>query len=113
MTKEEAAVLVHETPTEIRLEFRDAGDGFVALKAQPCPLYVFGGCLVYEHRPYNCRRFACLRPDVKAEPFELNGGNLMARVRTSRVARRMAQRIQRKAQGWAQAHGWNLTEKDV
>lgn len=111
MTHEEAAVLVHEAPPQLKMQFRSAGDGFVALKAAPCPLYIFGGCVVYKHRPYNCRRFACLRPDVKSEPFEANSGNLMARVRTSRVARRMAQRIQRKAQGWALAHGWTL-QKD-
>lgn len=106
MTKAEAAVVVHHAPKEIQMHFRDIGDGFVALKAKPCPLFAFESCLVYTHRPYNCRRFACMRPDVKAEPFEADGGNLMARVQTSRVARRMAERIQRKAQGWAQAHGW-------
>jgi Fe-S-cluster containining protein len=90
------------------MEFRDMGDGFVALKAKPCPLYVFKTCLVYEHRPYNCRRFACMRPDPKTEPFEADGGNLMARVKTSRVARRMAQTFQRRAQRWAVKHGWKV-----
>lgn len=107
MTKQEAAVLVHHAPKEITMQFRDAGDGFVALKAQPCPLFAFKTCLVYDHRPYNCRRFACMRPDVKAEPFEKDGGNLMARVKTSRVARRLAERIQRKSQRWGRAHGWS------
>lgn len=108
MTREEAVIITHHAPAEITLHFRDAGEGFVALKAKPCPLYVFKGCLVYNHRPFNCRRFACMRPDVKAEPFEASGANMMDRVKTSRVARRMAQRIQNKAQGWAQRHGWSL-----
>lgn len=106
MTKEEAAVLVHAAPTEIQMQFRKVDEKFVALKAAPCPLYVFKSCMVYSVRPYNCRRFGCMRPDTKAEPFEASGGNLLDRVKTSRVARRMAQRMQRKAQGWAQKHGW-------
>lgn len=106
MTQHEAAVLVHEAPKEIVMHFRPAGEGFVALKAAPCPLFAFNTCLVYNHRPYNCRRFACMRPDPKSEPFEADGGNMMARVKTSRIARRLAVRIQNKAQGWAQKHGW-------
>lgn len=108
MTREEASVLVHHAPPEITLHFRPVDDAFVALKAKPCPLFVFGGCLVYNRRPYNCRRFACMRPDVKAEPFEPSGGNMMDRVKTSRTARRLAQRIQNKHQGWAQRHGWSI-----
>lgn len=106
MTHQEAAVLVHHAPPEISMQFRPVDDGFVALKAAPCPLFVFNGCLVYSHRPYNCRRFACMRPDVKAEPFEADGGNLTARVKTSRVARRLYAKIQRKSMKWARAHGW-------
>jgi Fe-S-cluster containining protein len=105
MTKEEAAVLTHAAPSSIRLQFRPIEDK-VGLKAGPCPLFAFNTCLVYKVRPYNCRRFACMRPDVKAEPFELDGGNLLARVKTSRVARRLAVQIQRKAQRWARTHGW-------
>lgn len=107
MTREEAAAIVHAAPPTVRLEFRPESGNFVALKAGPCPLFAFSQCLVYDVRPYNCRRFGCMRPDVKAEPFEADGGNLTARVKTSRVARRMAERMQRKAQIWARAHGWN------
>lgn len=106
MTKEEAAVLVHNAPPEIVMHFRPVDEHFVALKAKPCPLYAFSSCLVYAVRPYACRRFACLRPDVRAEPFEPAGTNMSDRTQTSRVARRMMQRIQNKAMGWAQAHGW-------
>lgn len=105
MTKEEAALLVHRAPPTITMQFRDAGDNFVAMKAGPCPLYAFEQCLVYEVRPYNCRRFVCLRPHPKTEPFE--GGKCMTeRVEKSRVAARMATLIQRRAQKWARKHGW-------
>lgn len=111
MTKQEAAEIVHHAPPTIRMHFRDADDGFVALKAQPCPLYLFGECMVYAHRPYACRRFACMRPDPKTEPWESGGPlgckNLSDRVATSRLALRLAKRIQRKAQQWARSHGWS------
>lgn len=106
MTKAEAAVLVHHAPPTIRMSFRPLDDpNFVALKAGPCPLYVFKTCLVYAHRPYNCRRFSCMRPDVTLEPFD---GELTRERRTdvSRVARRLYQIIQRRAQKWALKHGW-------
>lgn len=100
-------MLVLHAPKEITMNFRPTEDPkFVAMQAGPCPLFVFNGCLVYEHRPYNCRRFACMRPDVKAEPFEVDGSNLLDRVKTSRVARRLATQIQRKARRWADKHGW-------
>lgn len=108
MTREEAAAIVHAAPPTIRMEFRPDAGNFVALKAAPCPLFAFSRCLVYDVRPYNCRRFGCMRPDVKAEPFEADGGNLIARVKTSRIARRLAERMQRKAQRWAREHGWGV-----
>lgn len=112
MTKQEAAEVVHAAPLEIVLHFRQVDSDFVAMKAQPCPLFVFGGCLVYNSRPYNCRRFACMRPDPKTEKLEMGGGlgckNLEARVVNSRAARRLYQRILNKAGGWAQAHGWKI-----
>lgn len=99
-------MLVLHAPKEIEMHFRPVDEKFVALKAKPCPLFVFQTCLVYEHRPFNCRRFGCMRPDVKAEPFEASGANMMDRVKTSRVARRLAETMQRKAQRWAVKHGW-------
>lgn len=104
MTKQEAAVLVHNAPPEIVMQFRPVDEKFVALKAQPCPLYAFKQCLVYAVRPFNCRRFACMRPDVQAEPWD--GQNMEARVKVSRLARRLAEKIQRKAQRWARSQGW-------
>ncbi len=112
MTKAEAAAVVHAAPPEIKLNFRPGLDGFVAMQTGPCPLFVFGGCLVYHARPYNCRRFACMRPEPKKEKLELSGAigclNLEARLIHSRIARRLYQRIQSKAQAWAQSHGWKI-----
>lgn len=106
MTQEEAAAIVHAAPPTVKMQFRPAGGNFVALKAAPCPLYAFDTCLVYDVRPFNCRRFGCMRPDVISEPFEADGSNMMVRVKTSRIARRLAATMQRKAQRWARSHGW-------
>ena len=85
------------------LTFIGLAGGFFALKAAPCPLYdaEAAACTVYPVRPFNCRRFVCLRPDVKAEAFEADGSNMLDRVKQSRVARRIAEKFQRKAQRWA------------
>lgn len=108
MTKEEAAEIVHHAPPTISMQFRPEGE-FVALKAGPCPLFTLGNtCLVYEHRPYNCRRFGCMRPDTTTEPFLPDGGNMMARVTVSKKAAKLAQWMQRRAQPWAEAHGWKV-----
>lgn len=110
MTTQEAALLVHKAPAEIKMQFRPVSEGFVAMKAGPCPLFVFNGCLVYSDRPYNCRRFACMRPDPKAEPWETDSEfgckNFTDRFKASREVRRLAVKIQRKAQRWALSHGW-------
>lgn len=109
MTQAERTVLMKWIPDGIVTHWRPTEDpNFVALKAAPCPLFIFNGCMVYEHRPYNCRRFGCMRPDVKAEVFEASGANMMDRVKTSRIARRLAEQLQRKAQKWALKHGWAI-----
>lgn len=112
MTKEEAALLTHHAPKEITLRFRPIHSGFVALQTGPCPLYAFQRCLVYEYRPFNCRRFACMRPDPKAEPFvespDLTGcENANVRFYESEDARKRLKRIQKWAQEWAVKHGWS------
>lgn len=100
--------------------------GFVNLKARPCPLLTeVGGkpvCSIRESRPYSCRRFACLRPEPEKEPLQFvplnnlllygNIGviNVRERLVHSRVARRMYQKVQRKAQRWARTHGWKEDE---
>jgi hypothetical protein len=115
MTPEERTQLLPHIPQGIKTQWRElTGDGgkrFVALKARPCPFHIFNECVVYEHRPYNCRRFSCLRVNPKEEPLQYNntGGcrNLLDRLETSRAARRLYAKIQRKAQRWAVRFGWS------
>lgn len=111
--EEQQVVMAHAlNPDVLKFKPLEGEEGFVQLQAAPCPLYLFGECSIYEHRPFNCRRFACLRPDPASEPWEENSQgmnlNLMERVASSRVALRLAQKIQRKAQRWAIKHGWRV-----
>lgn len=114
MTVEEKATLSLHAPPEIPLTFLPTENPrFVVLKAAPCPLFVFGGCLVYAHRPYVCRRFACMRPDPKSEPLEMSidiSVNAEDRLIQNRVARRQLVQIQRKAQRWGRSHGWKESD---
>lgn len=76
----------------------------------PCRFLSGTTCTIYEHRPYNCRRFICLRPDPDDEPLETGGPlgcfNASERILLNRDARRFYAHHQRKAQRWADAHGW-------
>jgi Fe-S-cluster containining protein len=78
--------------------------GFWSLSASPCPFYD-GRCKVYASRPYNCRRFGCFRHDPQTEPFN-DGQCFWTRFHGDRAVRRQAKAMQRKAQRWANAHGW-------
>lgn len=110
MTREERLEVLRAAPEGIKTAWREIDERFVALKAHPCPFYIFKTCLVYASRPFNCRRFGCMRPDPKTEPYEMGPEgeclNQMIRISTSRVALRLAKLIQRKAQKWARKHGW-------
>lgn len=110
-TQPKAVVMTHAERDELKraapnvaLVFDPHEDGrFVSLQAGPCPLYLDHACSVYEVRPFNCRRFGCFRHDV-SEPFIQSV--VPARLLTDRPARRQAFLMQRKAQPWALAHGW-------
>jgi Fe-S-cluster containining protein len=113
MTTMEAGQILQRTAGVVALDFRKTQEHFVALHAHPCPLYdaETKACTVYDIRPYNCRRFACLRPHPDREPWlsdPLSGAcvNRDDRLRRSRIARRLLRVIQEKAQPWARAHGW-------
>lgn len=81
------------------------GTGFTDLSAKPCPFVTpENRCNVYDIRPYNCRRFGCMRPDVKTEPFAAS--TLTKRLIESSSARSQYQVMQAEAQEWAVAHGW-------
>lgn len=95
----------------IQVNLRTVGENKVAIQAHPCPLFIFNSCAVYPVRPYNCRRFGCMRPDPETEPFETGGPldckNLSERIEQSRPARRLYELIERRAQAWAWRHGWS------
>lgn len=101
----------------IEVRLRHLEDGLVGMQAGPCPFFVLKSCVVYEVRPFNCRRFGCMRPDPAAEPFEadsttpLGCRNLANRLAVSAAARKLAKWMQKRAQAWALAHGWS--EKDA
>jgi Fe-S-cluster containining protein len=111
MTRQEKYAVLRAAPETIVSEWRDIDDTLVAVKAGPCPFFVFHTCLVYASRPYNCRRFGCMRPDPKTEPYEADDPhfgckNFTDRFLLSRQVRRLATLMQRRAQRWARAHGW-------
>lgn len=95
MTYEERAVLnahLGSRAMDLKWDNKDLPLSHTGLVAKPCPLYGTGsdglpGCTVYSVRPYNCRRFSCLKPQTRDQ-------------------RRFLERYQRKAQRWALRHGW-------
>ena len=126
MTSQEANLLVafaeqHWTIKRLgTLGFSKGEGSFVRLHAAPCPfLEGQSTCSVHAIRPYNCRRFGCMRPDVKAEKLvldrampitlyrDLGCANLRERLIQSRAVRRLYANMQRKAQRWARQHGWS------
>ena len=114
MTPAERDLLLARRP-DLATRFTDRPDGGVALQARPCPLLATDAhgravCTVYDVRPYNCRRFGCYRPDPATEPYEEGPDgeclNLVERVLQSRAVRRDYAQHQRRAQRWADRHGW-------
>jgi len=102
-----------------RIKFYQHSPDFQAMRAAPCPmLREKNRCLVYDVRPYNCRRFGCLRPDPETEVYRpapistvakfgnVGCANLRERLVQSRIARNIYGLLQRRAQTWARAHGW-------
>ncbi len=112
VTDAEAAELERAKPARVTLQYLEHRDGFKALKTGPCPLLNDdGSCSVYEVRPYNCRRFVCLR--AADEPW-IRGPlgecvNLDRWLNISPQAATFYASHQRHAQVWAKAHGWSDT----
>lgn len=95
---------------DVSVQVREDAPGLVAFRGGPCPYLDGATCTVHAVRPYNCRRFACYRVHPSTEPLEAGGPlgswNTLVRVDASRAVRRDYAKRQRKAQGWARAHGW-------
>jgi Fe-S-cluster containining protein len=112
MTTQERAEVLANAPKGVTLAFQPlADDRFVALEAGPCPLLSEdGSCTIYAHRPYNCRRFICLRqpdePWISAPPDGCV--NLDRRISGTGSHQAMAffRSQERRHQPWALAHGW-------
>ena len=104
MTPAERVEIERAAP-DVALSFTATDDGFVRLKAKPCPLLTGNDCSVYAVRPANCRRYACGRDDVTTEPYV--DSPVPARFYTDREFRRQMVLMQRKAmKQWGHAHGW-------
>lgn len=115
MTLAESAVLRRAAPPGVVLQMDGLGDGRrVQLRPTDtgaCPLLGGDGrCTVHPVRPYNCRRFACLRHDKTTEPLVVGGPmgciNTEYAVRTNPEARVFYAAYQRTAQRWGRAMGW-------
>lgn len=111
MTVPEARLVAGATTKE--LWWKPLDDGKVALVTHDgsarCPcLDADQRCTVYAVRPYNCRRFVCLRDAGEAlEPGgPLGCRNAERRVRSDRQWMRFYRTHQRRAQVWGRAHGW-------
>ena len=69
MTDAERIALERARPAHVALHWLEhPREGFFRLQAGPCPLLTEDRtCSVYTVRPFNCRRFVCLRE--KDEPW--------------------------------------------
>lgn len=98
MTHAERREIERVAPSHVVLSWRPhADDRFTRLSAGPCPLYLDAQCSVYAVRPFNCRRFGCLRTDY-AQPYDQGP--------QTRQDRRQLVVMQRHAQRWGRSHGW-------
>lgn len=85
---------------------------FYILQTKPdCPFISdTNQCLVYDARPFNCRRFLCGRVDVSRESLEQGGPmgcyNLSDRIDTSLRFMEFYKSHERHAMQWARQHGW-------
>lgn len=82
---------------------------FYQLERGPCPFLAGTACIIYNTRPYNCRRFICGRVDPTQESFEEGPDgcfNLSDRTATSARFEEFAAATQRRAQKWALENGW-------
>lgn len=107
LTHAERAEIERAAPSGVVLSFLPHADArFVRLTAKPCPLLVGNLCAVHAVRPMNCRRWGCFRDDL-SEPPEMVP--VPAKALATRENRRRFQMMERKAQKWGRAHGWEAS----
>ena len=102
---EKAEIEAHIGPERAaHLQWKEHIDeGFTQLIGSPaCPLLDGVDCTVHPVRPYNCRRWGCFRTNT-TQPHDV--GSVKQRM-MDRDTRRNAVLLQRRAQPWARAHGW-------
>jgi Fe-S-cluster containining protein len=111
MTQAEADRVTAAAPADVELRWAAHPDPrFVGLLGDPaCPMLGADNlCRIHKSRPYNCRRFACLRePGEAFEPGGPLGCQNAARRMETRDARRFLTVYQRPAIRWARRHGWD------
>jgi Fe-S-cluster containining protein len=109
MTPQELSVLTSlPMAASVQLQTETSADGrFVTMQAKPCPFYdaIRRSCAVYEHRPYNCRRFQCGRWDTRTQPYQ---NDPMPAIKADNDLRWSYGRNQQQHSAWALAHGWEL-----
>lgn len=115
VTRDEVAAMQAADPQPLNVEPHERGFLRIVMPAGRCvylkrELDGQATCGIYEARPFQCRRFMCLRPDPKTEPWEGSGPlgcrNLSDRLAESRYAMTFYESNQRRAGKWALAHGW-------
>lgn len=109
MTQQEADVLAKAAPPDVSLSWTPSPDPrFVGLVGSPCPLLGPDNlCRAYDSRPFNCRRFACMRaPGDSLVRGGVTGCLNADRRLSERSVRRFLTVYQRPAVRWARRHGW-------
>lgn len=93
-----------------RLQWRyNAKPNMTNLVAGPCPFVTpENRCGVYDVRPFQCRRYGCMRADL-SEPFRgEDTGTILDRMPEAFNA---LSKLQSDGQVWALAHGWKETQQ--
>ena len=110
MTRQEKKAIIRARPDAREMAWTPLGNNMFELKAHPCPLLGADGlCTVYDVRPYNCRRFMCLRGPGESWITGMHGQcvNLEKRLKYSNHALAFYLTNQQAAMPWADRHGWS------
>lgn len=102
--RRELEAVAHKASRPLRWLY-NARPSMTQLQTAPCPFVTpENQCAVYDVRPFSCRRYACMREDVKAEPFRDESTADIAARKPEALPQLL--QIQRDGQKWAIAHSW-------